>query len=110
MPPLVVYVDVDDTFVRHVGSTQIPIPATIRHVRELQAQGADLYCWSTGGADYARLMAAEAGIADCFAAFLPKPNVLLDDQSLVDWRQCIEVGPGEAGRTVEEYRAAISSR
>ncbi len=48
----IIYVDVDDTFVRTVGSKRIPMPATIRHIRELKQQGATLYCWSSGGAAY----------------------------------------------------------
>lgn len=36
-PPLVVYVDVDETLVRNAGRARIPIPVAIRHVRELEA-------------------------------------------------------------------------
>lgn len=78
-PPLTVYVDVDDTFVRTYGTTRIPIPAAIAHIRALHEQGAELFCWSSGGADYARASAAEFGLTDCFAAFLPKPDVLLSN-------------------------------
>ena len=46
---LVVYVDVDDTLVRSVGTTRIPVPAAVDHVRRLAEQGATLYCWSAGG-------------------------------------------------------------
>ncbi|MFT2718800.1 hypothetical protein ACMT4L_02240 [Deinococcus sp. A31D244] len=49
-PPLIVYVDVDETLVRNVGRSRVPIPGAIAHVRELAAQGAELYCWSSGGA------------------------------------------------------------
>ncbi len=73
MPPTVVYVDVDDTLVRSVGTKRIPIPAAVRHVRALFEQGAELYCWSSGGADYARQSAEECDIADCFRAFPPGP-------------------------------------
>jgi len=100
----VIYIDVDDTLVRSVGTKRIPIPRVVEHVRALFDAGAMLYCWSTGGADYARATADELGIADCFAGFLPKPNVLVDDQSVADWRSCIEVGPQEAaGSTVADY-------
>ena len=98
------FVDVDDTLLRHVGAKSIPIPGVVSHVRTLHESGVVLYCWSTGGASYAREMAESVGIGDCFAAYLPKPNVIIDDQSVADWRQCVEVGPGEAiGRTVAEY-------
>jgi hypothetical protein len=36
---LVVYVDVDDTLVRSVGSKRIPIPAAIEHVKDLAGAG-----------------------------------------------------------------------
>jgi hypothetical protein len=98
----------DDTLVRSVGTKRIPIPAAVRHVRALFEQGATLYCWSSGGAEYARQSAEECGIADCFAGFLPKPNVLIDDQSLADWRRLVLVHPAEAdGRTLDDYRALL---
>jgi FMN phosphatase YigB (HAD superfamily) len=89
----VVYVDVDDTLIRTVGSKRIPMPAVVAYVRRAAADGAELYCWSTGGAAYARAAAAELGIADCFAAFLPKPHVIVDDQAVADWRTCAHVLP-----------------
>ena len=52
--PLVIFVDVDDTLVRNAGAKRIPMLAAIEHVKELAAAGAELYCWSSGGADYAR--------------------------------------------------------
>lgn len=103
--PLYIYVDVDDTFVRSVSSKRIPMPAVIKHVRELKAQGAVLYCWSSGGAEYARQSAEEFGIADCFTGFLPKPNVLLDDQDITEWRHFKHSHPTACeGRTLEDYR------
>lgn len=77
--PRVVYVDVDDTLVRSVGVKRIPIPAVIRRVRALHQEGAEIYCWSSGGAEYAREVAEHLGISGCFRAFLPKPDLLLDD-------------------------------
>ena len=106
--PLVVYVDVDDTLVRSVGAKRIPIPAAVQHVRELHAQGVELYCWSTGGATYARESAEEVGVAECFIAFLPKPDVMLDDQPFAEWRRLLCVHPNDcAGRTAEEYRQRL---
>ena len=47
-------------------------------------------------------------IEDCFKAFLPKPNVIIDDQSLADWRRLVHVHPGEAvSKTAEEYADAL---
>lgn len=72
--PAVIYVDVDDTLVRSAGSKRIPMPSTVKLVRALHDHGAALYLWSRGGASYAREVAEELGIAECFAAFLPKPD------------------------------------
>lgn len=102
--PLVVYVDIDDTLIRSVGAKRIPITPAIEHVRELHAQGAELFCWSSGGAEYARRSAAEAGVQECFAAFLPKPEVLLDDQDVAEWRRLLNVHPTECrGESVASY-------
>jgi len=90
---LVIYVDVDDTLVRNVGAKRIPMPSVVTHVRELFEAGVTLYCWSSGGADYSQSTAGELGIADCFVGFLPKPNVIIDDQNVAEWRHCVEVGP-----------------
>lgn len=86
MKPSIVYVDVDDTLVRSAGRKRIPIPLAIERVRELHRAGATLYLWSTGGADYARATAAELGLEGCFAGYLPKPTMLIDDQKVEDWR------------------------
>ncbi len=107
--PIYVYVDVDDTFVRSAGSKRIPIPAALQHVRTLREQGAVLYCWSSGGADYARQSAQEFGIADCFEAFLPKPNVLLDDMPMSKWPRFITVHPGSCStQGLEDYRRQLT--
>lgn len=92
----VVYVDVDDTLIRSVGTRRIPMPSVVARVRELHGQGVALYLWSSGGADYARASAAELGIEECFLAFLPKPDVYLDDQSVDEWRYCRHVLPANA--------------
>lgn len=83
--PNVVFVDVDDTFVRHYGSKTIPMPMTIKHIRELYEKGYELYCWSQAGRDRAKEMARFCGIYDCFIEFLPKPHYLIDDQPIKDW-------------------------
>jgi hydroxymethylpyrimidine pyrophosphatase-like HAD family hydrolase len=97
MKQRVVFVDVDDTLVRSAGTKRIPMPSVIARVRELHQQGVALYLWSSGGAEYARSSAAELGIAHCFLAFLPKPDVYLDDQPVHEWRGCRHVLPGNAG-------------
>jgi hypothetical protein len=105
---LVAYVDVDDTLVRSFGSKRIPMTEMVKHVRELHRDGIVLYAWSSGGADYARDSAKELGLEDCFAAFLPKPNIIIDDQAPAEWRRLIHVHPGEAtAKTVREYAADV---
>jgi phosphoglycolate phosphatase-like HAD superfamily hydrolase len=101
---LYVYVDIDDTIVRTAGSKRIPIPDAIKHVRDLKRQGAVLFCWSSGGAEYAKSAAEEFGIAECFTAFLPKPNVLIDDQEISSWKRLLYIHPsGCNSETVEKY-------
>jgi hypothetical protein len=108
-PPLVVYVDVDDTLVRSVGNKRIPISGAVEHVRTLHADGASLYCWSSGGGEYAQLVAQELGIAECFVAFLPKPHVVIDDQAIGDWRRLVTVHPIQCeSESVATYRATLS--
>lgn len=97
MKQRVIFVDVDDTLVRSVGTKRIRMPYVLDRIRALYEQGAALYLWSSGGAEYARASAAELGIEDCFVAFLPKPDVYLDDQPVHEWRYCQHVLPANAG-------------
>lgn len=90
---MIVFVDVDDTLVRSAGTKRIRMPATLQRVRELHAEGATLYLWSSGGADYARTSAEELGIAELFVGFLPKPNLMIDDQPVSEWRTCTHEYP-----------------
>ena len=96
MKPRVVFVDVDDTLIRSVGSKRIPMPAVVSQVRALGADGVVLYLWSSGGAEYARACATELGLEGCFAGFLPKPDAYLDDQPVHEWKYCRHVLPGNA--------------
>ncbi|HEV7300106.1 MAG TPA: DUF705 domain-containing protein [Tepidisphaeraceae bacterium] len=110
-PPLVVFVDVDDTLIRSVGTKRIPISATIDHVRSLHADGAVLYCWSSGGGEYARTIAQELMIDHYFVAFLPKPQVLVDDQEVGDWRRLLTIHPMQCEtESVASYRLALEAR
>lgn len=94
--PHVVFVDVDDTLVRSAGPRKIPIASVVERVRQLHAAGHLLYCWSSGGGDYARETATGLGLEDCFVAFLPKPEVMIDDQHPSDWRHVRWVHTNEA--------------
>jgi len=93
----VVYIDVDDTLVRSLGSKRSPMKSVIDQVRRLHSEGVQLYLWSTAGAQYAKDAAVELGISECFLAFLPKPHAYIDDQSVSEWRGCKHVLPGNAG-------------
>jgi len=82
--------------------------AVVEHVRNLKAEGAVLYCWSSGGGEYAQASAEELGIADCFVAFLPKPNIVLDDQDISKWRYLKHFYPiGCASRSLDDYRQGL---
>lgn len=107
---LVVYVDVDDTFVRSHGKSRIPIPAVIKHIRALKSEGADLYCWSSGGAEYAQNSAEEFEIGDCFLGFLPKPDIAIDDLSFSNWKNMVEVHPNECiSLTLADYENKLNA-
>jgi len=98
----IIYVDVDDTLVRSVGTKRIPIPSVIAAIRDLKAAGATLFLWSSGGAEYARVTASELGLDECFEAFLPKPTVIIDDQSLPEWRGLTQIHPNAGVATILE--------
>jgi hypothetical protein len=49
-----------------------------------------------GGAEYARESARELGILECFVMFLPKPQVVIDDQAPSEWRHLIHPYPTDA--------------
>ena len=109
MTPFIIYVDVDDTLVRSVGTKRIPIPRVIAEVRELRAAGATLFLWSSGGAEYARATAVELGLSDCFESYLPKPMIVLDDQSILEWRGFSQVHPNEGVAGILERLRARSA-
>jgi len=70
------YVDVDLTLVDHHG---VLLPNVAEAMRVLYDGGCHLFLWSTGGAEYCRQVAERAGIAELFEAFLPKPDLYVDD-------------------------------
>jgi hydroxymethylpyrimidine pyrophosphatase-like HAD family hydrolase len=95
MHPKVIFVDVDDTLIRSVGTKRIPIPSTIARIRASKEVGNQLFLWSSGGAEYARTTALELGIETCFDGFLLKPNVYVDDQPVSEWRYCTHRYPNQ---------------
>ena len=91
----IIYFDIDDTVVRSYGSKRIPMPAAIAAVHRLKQEGALLYLWSSGGAEYCRNTALELGLQDCFEAYLPKPTTYIDDQPVHEWRFCEHLYPSQ---------------
>jgi len=76
--------------------------ASLEAVRRLHALGVPLYCWSSGGAAYARASAEELGLQDCFLAYLPKPKALFDDVLFQKW-EVVELHPNQClGKTDQE--------
>lgn len=71
-----IYVDVDLTLVDHIGCI---LPEAIDGLRTLREAGCHLFLWSTGGAEYCRSVAERYEITDLFEAFLPKPDIFVDD-------------------------------
>lgn len=89
----IIYVDIDDTLVRHVGAKMIPIPKTVAWVRTQADKGAQLYAWSQGGGDYAARCVQTLGLDDCFVACLPKPSYAVDDRLPTQWPGCQWIHP-----------------
>ena len=93
--PLVLFVDIDDTLVRSFGSKRIPMTPVVERIRQLHAEGAELYAWSSGGAAYVASTLAELGLSGCFVACLPKPQVFVDDVRVEAWRTAVQLHPNE---------------
>ena len=90
---MVVYVDVDDTLVRWAGSKCIPRTLIIDRIKERAANGDRLFLWSRAGDVAARRVAEDLGIEGLFEAFLPKPDLLIDDEPLGEWSFCAHEYP-----------------
>jgi hypothetical protein len=97
MDAQVIYVDVDDTLVRSSGPSRIAVPQVVEFVRASRARGCELFLWSRGGAAYAREVASSLGIESCFVAFLPKPELLVDDAPPAEWAHCRHAFPLQVG-------------
>jgi hypothetical protein len=71
-----VFVDVDLTLVDHDGAL---LPGAADAMRWLHDGGCHLFLWSTGGCQYCREVAHRYGLTELFEAFLPKPDIFIDD-------------------------------
>lgn len=104
-----IYVDVDDTLIQKSAGRDEPIPTVVEHVRQLHAEKAILYCWSTGGADHARDVCRDLGIEQCFEKFLHKPQVFIDDERAEEWPHFVHVTPDKLG-SLSAYAAAVKEK
>jgi len=108
--PLCIYIDVDGTLVQTVGEKNLPDDALVTRLREWRNQGAQLYCWSSRGADYAHSTAKGLRIEGCFVGFLTKPHVLVDDQGVERWSYFLELSPNRAaGLSLQQMRDKLDS-
>ncbi len=80
-----VFVDVDNTIMISTEHGERGLYKAIKFVKQLHEKGFELYCWSQAGAAYAEKACEFLGIKDLFKAFLPKPNMCLDDRPMSDW-------------------------
>ena len=71
-----IFVDVDLTVVDEQGRL---LPNAVEGLLTLREAGCRLFLWSTGGADYCRQIAERYEMAPLFDAFLPKPDLYVDD-------------------------------
>lgn len=71
-----IFVDVDLTL---VNEHQRLLPNAVEGLLTLREAGCRLFLWSTGGADYCRRIAERYEMATLFDAFLPKPDLYIDD-------------------------------
>src|ERR1035441_5188107 len=92
---LCIFVDVDGTLIRFQGGKPRPNGDLVLQVKKWKSEGALLYCWSSQGADYAQRIARQLRIEDSFSAFLCKPHVLVEDQSVGDWSCLVHLYPAQ---------------
>ena len=94
-----VYVDVDLTLVDHQGGV---LPGAVEALRALHDAGCHLFLWSTGGCHYCRQIAERYGVADLFEAFLPKPDIYIDDMPATIFNGLVFDAQEESWRAVVE--------
>lgn len=108
MKPLIFYVDVEGTLINSIGNKTVAIEDVVKHIQELFEHGAILYCWSSAGADFAQQTAIALNLEKCFQAFLPKPNILIDDISIDSWRRLMQVHPSKCvTKTLYDYEDSL---
>jgi hypothetical protein len=89
------FIDIDDTMIRSIGTKRIPITDTIKFIKNIDTKIDSIYLWSRGGAEYTKEIADSLGIAHLISGFLPKPDVMIDDQRISDWAHLKQLYPTE---------------
>ena len=91
MSNVVIYVDVDLTLVDELQRLK---PNAWEGLLTLREAGCRLMLWSTNGGDYCRQIAERHEIAALFEAFLPKPDLYIDDMpaTFLNSHQVLDVG------------------
>jgi hypothetical protein len=74
--PLNISIDVDGTLLEANELLALNIREDLL---KLKGKGHHLQLWSTGGADYAKKIAAKHNLADLFESFATKPDIAIDD-------------------------------
>lgn len=92
---MIYYVDVDDTLVCTSGGKTFPIPATVAWIKALNYKEHQVFLWSRGGAEYAKNTAVRLGIDQLMSGFLPKPDIMVDDQNISEWTHMKTLHPNE---------------
>ncbi len=76
---LIIYCDVDGTL---IFPDDQPIDFTVDFLKYAKERGCKLYLWSQGGGDYCLEVANRLGLGNLFEAFLPKPDICVDDLAI----------------------------
>ena len=100
-----VYVDVDLTLIDELGRL---LPDAVEGLLTLREAGCTLFLWSTCGADYCREVAGKYEITPLFEAFLPKPDIYIDDMPSTVFRGLVY--DVRSGRGWEAVAAEIARK
>ena len=79
---MIIYIDIDDTLIRTIGSKIIPIPDTVNFIKNCNTNKNEIYLWSRGGAQYCKNIAIKLLLDHKITGYLPKPNLIIDDTEL----------------------------
>ena len=104
-----IYVDVDNTLVRTVRGTELPIPKVVRHIKKLHHEGALLYCSVT----VARTMLAKPhNVWESMRVslvFSESPKFSSTMNELEEWPCVVDVHPNCLA-TLKRYKARLQRK